>query len=233
MATTKQRKMSKVKPKAAQSKPPAAKAKKVARARTQKTKPTQKRIKKQTSAKRISPVSWLVLALAGFALSLLAIFFYFYSQTVLSFKVSPTVVGPAHLRNAYPVNIAIENVGIDVSIIPANIKDGIWQMSDNSATYLENSARPAEGGNVIIYAHNKKQLFAPLHQIKVGNSIVLTTANGTNYEYKVEEIKVVDPSAIEEVVPTNYEVLTVYTCTGLFDSKRLIVKASPTRVETL
>lgn len=182
---------------------------------------------------QVTPTHLLVLFAVGWAVMLTGIFFFFYSQTVLSFKVAPTIVAPSHLRNAYPVKVAIESVGINVSITPANIKDGIWQTSENTATYLENSARPAEGGNVIVYAHNKPYLFEPLHRIKVGDTIALTIANGSTYDYKVQEIKVVEPSAIEEVSPTDYEVLTIYTCTGFLDSKRLVVKALPTRVESL
>lgn len=184
-------------------------------------------------AGQVTPTHLLVLFAVGWAVMLTGIFFFFYSQTVLSFKVAPTIVAPSHLRNAYPVRVAVESVGINVSITPANIKDGIWQTSENTATYLENSARPAEGGNVIVYAHNKPHLFEPLHRIKVGDTIALTIANGSTYDYKVQEIKVVEPSAIEEVSPTDYEVLTIYTCTGFLDSKRLVVKALPTRVESL
>lgn len=192
-----------------------------------------RQIRTRVQSLQLKPIHWLTIMNIGIVLCMLSIFFYFYSQTILSFKVSPVVTAPSELRNAYPTKIGIKSLNLNLAITPAGIKDGIWQTSEKTATYLATSARPAEGGNVVIYGHNKNHLFAPLHSLKIGDVISLTTADGTAYEYKVDEIKTVDPANVEEVMPTQTEILTVYTCTGFFDSKRLVVKASPFKVSAL
>ena len=50
------------------------------------------------------------------------------------------------------------------------------------------------------------------------------------YEYEIKEIKEVLPSQTETIAPTKEETLTLYTCSGFSDSKRLIVIAKRIRV---
>lgn len=196
---------------------------------TSKPKKTKRR-SKAALTQQASILKVAALCMVGCTLIVAGIFFYVYTQTILSFKVSPMVVGAAHLPSTYPVAITIDTAHINASIIPTTIKDGIWQIAHDKAAFLETSSTPAEGGNIIIYGHNLKNLFGNLYLAKVGDTIKVKTANNLIYEYQVKDIKTVDPSDIDEVTPTDYEVLTVYTCTGLFDSKRLVIKAYPTRV---
>lgn len=179
------------------------------------------------------PVRLAVAGLAGILLIFVGVFYYFYAETVLSFKASPVVVAQAELRGATPTHITIPNLKVGLDITPTFIQDGIWQVSDTTAAYLESSARPEEGGNIIIYGHNKRELFGPLRLIKLGDTINLTADDGKQYAYKVAEVRTVSPDAINEVMPTDYEVLTVYTCTGIFDSQRLVIKAYPTQLASL
>ncbi len=174
-----------------------------------------------------SPLFFIVLIIVGINLIVGGLGYFAYRQTVLSFKVSPTVIENAERPDLEPQHLTIADAQIDLAIQPALIKDGIWQISDNSASHLFSSARPTQGDNIVIYAHNKKNLFANLRQVKVGEVVKLTTQSGREYLYEVKETKVVKPSEIAEVLPTETEVLTLYTCTGLFDTQRLVVKASP------
>lgn len=151
----------------------------------------------------------------------------FYRRTILSFQVSPTVITRADLRSPLPTSIIFENLKIEIPIIEAKIEDGIWQTSDSHATHLDTSMRPGEKGNIVIYGHNKKKLFAPLGQISKGQKISVVNSQNEKYQYLVVEKFVVKPEQIEAVLPTNREELTVYTCTGWFDSQRLVIKALP------
>ena len=45
------------------------------------------------------------------------------------------------------------------------------------------------------------------------------------YEYMVNEILIVNPDQIDVINPTQDETLTLYTCSGYFDTQRLVVKA--------
>jgi LPXTG-site transpeptidase (sortase) family protein len=155
-----------------------------------------------------------------------------YRRTILSFKVSPTITATAHLRGSLPVTVTIPTVSIENKVMPATIQDGIWQTSDTTATHLVTSARPGEGGNIVIYAHNRAHLFRNLKDAQKGDVVNITTDNGTVYEYTIGEKKVVTPDEIDVVLPTDHEILTVYTCTGFLDTKRLVVKAYPTKVSS-
>lgn len=191
-----------------------------------KAKKTKKK-KKQQFPRWILP---LVFFLIGINLIVLGGVYLLYRRTILSFHVSPSITAEMHLRTALPKTITISSVGIDIPIDAADIENGIWKTSETHATYLNSSGRPGEGNNIVIYGHNRKNIFAPLKKVHVGDVIAIHNAEGKTYEYKVTEITTVKPTEIEKVLPTDHEVLTVYTCTGFLDSLRLIVIAQPFRV---
>lgn len=178
------------------------------------------------------PTFWLGVGLLGINLLLTGGLYLAYKKTVLSFRISPTVVAEANLRGPQPTEILIPSAKIDLPIIPAQIRDGVWEIPEDSAGHLYTSSRPAEGGNIVVYAHNKSHLFGPLKQVQVGDVISLVTDKNTTFDYTVETVKTVSPEQIAEVAPTDHEVLTIYTCTGFLDSQRLVLKAKPTRVSS-
>ena len=121
-----------------------------------------------------------------------------------------------------------KDLGIDLEVKEASINNGIWEISETTASFLNSSAKPGEGGNIVIYGHNKKDILGKLiGNIKTGMEIQIFSQNGTFFRYETIEIKTVTPNEIGVVLPTDYEILTLYTCTGLLDSKRLIIKAIP------
>ncbi len=208
-------------------------------------KPTAKKRVRRTTAKRRKspkrskttyikvPVRLALAGLTGLLLLLVGSWWMLYSQTVLSFKAAPIVVANAELRGSVPTKVSIVQTGMQVDVLPTTIIDGIWQIPDGSAAYLESSARPKEDGNIIVYGHNKKDIFGPLHEVELGDTVDISAADGTKYSYTVAEIRVVKPDAVGEVLPTDQEVLTIYTCTGLFDSQRLVIKAYPSQLASL
>lgn len=167
---------------------------------------------------------WIVIFFFGISLTLISGFYLLYRQTILSFKAVPQNIAYS-TRSALPSKILFLDREID--IVEAQIVDGIWQTSETGATHLENSARPGEVGNIIIYGHNKWSIFAPLRALNINDQIEVITSDGRIHEYSVEEIRVVNPDDIEVVMPTDTETLTVYTCTGIFDTKRLVIIAKP------
>lgn len=212
--------------------------------KTKKTLSVKKTYKTKKFKRVVTPVSkpattfqfkaWMFLASFGLGIFLILAsgFYLLYRQTILSFKVSPSIVAQQNLRGDLPLQVKMENLGLTTSVVEATIKNGIWETSETAATHLSASARPAEGGNIVIYAHNKKHLFAALSKAKVGDKIVIETANKA-FEYQVITTKTVTPDQIEAVLPTAHEVLTLYTCTGFLDSLRFIVQATPVGVKTI
>lgn len=123
-----------------------------------------------------------------------------------------------------PTRIIIPSPQIDLPVKPARIVEGSWELSSDSASFGLGSATPGNPGNSVIFAHAKWGLFRPLRQIKKGARVYILAAVKW-YLYEVTEIKTVLPSQIEVIEPTEDETLTLFTCTGFTDAKRLIVVA--------
>jgi len=170
---------------------------------------------------------YILTAVTGVVLIILGISYVSYSRSVLSFSADPYPIGNIFQKTGFPVKIEIPSVGISQTVYEALIKNGVWQTSDAGATHLMVSAVPGQKGNIIIYGHNKQSIFGQLKQVRTGNSIIITTDSGNKYYYKVGNINTVTPDNLDPVKPTASEILTVYTCTGFLDSKRLVIRADP------
>jgi len=123
-------------------------------------------------------------------------------------------------------SIIIPRVNIDLSVSPSKIKNGYWQVSEATASHGEGSANPGEAGNVVVFAHAREGLFLGLRDIKKDDAVYILTQKRW-YKYRVSEMSYVYPNDVTTVAPTNSEILTLFTCSGFFDEKRLIVKAIP------
>jgi len=110
---------------------------------------------------------------------------------------------------------------------PAEIKNGVWQISYQNATFLSSSATPGSGGNVVIYGHNKTAIFGNLPYLSIGQQIYIKTGDGKIHKYEVYKKDFVGPERVDLISPTDKEELTVYTCWGIFDQSRAVIKAKP------
>ncbi len=153
----------------------------------------------------------------------------YYERRVLSFGANPYANSQSLAIDAglLPTKVTISSAKIDLAVEPGAIVDGVWQISYKNATYLTGSSLPTKNGNIVIYGHNKKVIFGRLPLVKKNDEVTITVKDGRSFKYKVSDISTVTPDKIEAVSPTNYPVLTIYTCTGFLDSKRLVVKAIP------
>lgn len=126
-----------------------------------------------------------------------------------------------------PVSIEIIPLSVKLPVVPARVEGNNWEISETGASFLTSSAPLKNNGNTVIYAHNKSSLFGPLTEIKVGHPITLKSRDGKIYSYSVYKIDTVTPDKIEVIKSQGREELTLYTCTGFADTKRLVVKAKP------
>lgn len=129
-------------------------------------------------------------------------------------------------KESKPQRILIPERDIDLPITFSKIKNGYWELSETGASHGEGSANPGERGNAVIFAHARQGLFYNLRDVEKDDTIYVFTKDKW-YRYKVSEIKAVYPNQIETVAPADNEILTLFTCSGFFDEKRLIVKAYP------
>lgn len=130
------------------------------------------------------------------------------------------------LTGEEPVQILIPNVGIDLKVVDASIVNGYWQLSDNTASYGLGSGLPGTKSNTVIFAHAREGLFYNLKDVKLGDIVYVFTKNKW-FRYKVSKITAVYPNQTDVIMPTKNETLTLYTCTGFYDEKRLVVTALP------
>lgn len=123
-----------------------------------------------------------------------------------------------------PNRIAIPSINVDLAVDKGVIVDNDWTLFDDKVSWLSTSEEPGFG-NVIIYGHNRLNLFASLKDLKVGDEITVEQ-KGRKYTYMVFEKRRVVPTDVDSVV-SNENRLTLYTCDGSFDTKRLVVIALP------
>lgn len=113
----------------------------------------------------------------------------------------------------------------DSEISPQLYDQGEWTISPDKVSYLLNSARPGDPGNIILYGHNKREILGNIRALKGGEKITLTLNNGVKRIYVVKKIVEVSPAQTELLIPTTTEILTLYTCSGPLDSRRFVVQA--------
>lgn len=175
-----------------------------------------------SAKKRIKINYWIIF---GIIIVLLSSVYKQYSVKRLSFNSVPQ---KAEIIENSPAKILkIDSLNINIQIDEGSIENGIWQISQTSVTHLNTSSNPKDGGNIVIYGHNKNNILGPIRWIKPEAEIVLINSNGEEMKYIVKSTIEVSPKEIEYVLPKDSEILTIYTCSGFADSKRFIVTATP------
>jgi LPXTG-site transpeptidase (sortase) family protein len=165
----------------------------------------------------------------GIILIVFSLLYRNYRSRVLSFEgtITETVI------QKYPkaVRIIIPDVKIDLPVEEGAVQDGVWSISESGATHLNISENPGGKGNIVIYAHNKNNLFGQIRWLNNGALIKIINENGQEFEYKTNQIVEVKPTELSYVMPKNEEILTLYTCSGFADSKRFIVTAKRVQIQ--
>jgi len=120
----------------------------------------------------------------------------------------------------------IASLSIDLPVIESEIVDDVWGVSSSGVSHLAQSVSPGLPGNSIFYGHNWPRLLGNLRKIKLDDEIVIFDASGRSLSYRVTEISRVDPSDISILESSTEATITLYTCAGFMDSKRLVVRGS-------
>jgi LPXTG-site transpeptidase (sortase) family protein len=121
----------------------------------------------------------------------------------------------------------IPKIGVDAPIGEASDKNalGVGMM------HIPNTSTPDAGGNTVVIGHRVLFTTGPdtlyfLNEVAV-NDMVYVYWKGTEYVYKVYEIKIVNPDQVDIEKNTKEAIITLYTCTPRWTSqKRLVVRAS-------
>ena len=98
---------------------------------------------------------------------------------------------------------------------------------DRGIARIEGTAAPGQAGNMGIAGH-RDGYFRVLKDIKFGDELIFTSAHG-DQTYVVQQLMVVDPSAIEVLAPTDETTITLVTCYPFYfvghAPERFIVRA--------
>jgi len=119
--------------------------------------------------------------------------------------------------------IEIPRLGLSVIVV-----EGVDRLIlRRSVGHIPGTALPGYPGNVGISGH-RDTFFRPLRNIRRDDIITLTTLLG-EYRYRVVSTKVVSPSEVDVLDPTDTEILTLVTCYPFyfvgFAPDRFIVRA--------
>ncbi|MEO6513757.1 MAG: sortase [Candidatus Saccharimonadales bacterium] len=134
----------------------------------------------------------------------------------------PTGSTPAPQGN----RLVIPSMQLDAEVFDGTsiytLNKGLW--------HRPNSSTPDKGGNTVIAGHrftytNPHGILYYLDKVSVGDELGVYW-NNTRYLYKVSEVKVVEPTAVQIEDNTADARLTIYTCTPLWSPhQRLVVIA--------
>lgn len=136
---------------------------------------------------------------------------------------APNTAGTKPTRNQ--LQIALPSVNILLPVYPAQIYGTRWETTKLGVSYLSTSPKPGDIGNSVLYGHNWPNLLRRLHQVKPGDNIFITTSKGVVKRFTIVYIFTVNADQTEIFANTTDRRITLYTCTALFDTKRLVVTA--------
>jgi sortase A len=143
---------------------------------------------------------------------------------------------PAHLR-AYaqavtpqpiptpgpgqPTRIQIPAINIDAQVVQGDT----WEQLKKGVGQRIGTANPGERGNLVLSAHNDVfgEIFRYLDQLKPGDEVIVYSGQ-QRYRYTISDSRVVAPTAVEVMAPTNEPTLTLISCYPyLVDNQRIAV----------
>lgn len=118
----------------------------------------------------------------------------------------------------------------------AALEQQIQDALRHGVVHFPGTAMPGDDGNVVITGHSSyfpwdpgrfKDVFALLHQVSVGDEIVVYHEQ-QKYIYKVYDKKVVEPDQVEVLTQEGEDRLTLLTCTPVGTNlRRLVILAEP------
>lgn len=119
------------------------------------------------------------------------------------------------------LSLSVPKVDINIDSIPTERGDNTQALTDNAAVHLLYTGFPWEQeANVYLAGHVEGyegtpsyKAFEGLEQLENGDEIIVTDANGTEYNYEVFEKAQVAPTAVEYLDPLpGRNIVTLQTC---------------------
>ena len=136
-----------------------------------------------------------------------------------------TATASAGAISGLPSHLSLPSVHISLDVMPGyyNKQAQTWTSSITKAVYAATTA-PANNtaGNTFIYGHNRPSVFSRLLNSRLGDTAVLTTANGHTFTYTLVTIHDVQPTDLSVLKSQGQPTLSLQTCSGYFYQNRRI-----------
>lgn len=143
----------------------------------------------------------------------------------------PIPVGANYSSNEniqLPDQIEIPAINISLPIVATKIQGNDFATSSYGVNYLVDSSLPGQNGNSIFYGHNWPKLLGNLKKAERGDIIALKYASGETKTFAIDLITIISAKNAKINTKSDSKILTLYTCTGFLDTKRLIITANYT-----
>ncbi|OGE25670.1 hypothetical protein A3C26_01760 [Candidatus Daviesbacteria bacterium RIFCSPHIGHO2_02_FULL_39_12] len=160
-----------------------------------------------------------ILIIIGFVIFLTGFF-----KTPNYLKPQQTQAGKEQVASE-PSHIRISKIGVDADIVRGGIINGEWILSDNEILYLPTSGELGEGFNTVLYGHKRPGLFADLINLTEGDLIEVSDNQDDKFTYEVYLKEEIEPRQTGKLISIQRDDLTMFTCDGVFDESRLLVRA--------
>jgi len=163
------------------------------------------------------------------------------AEAALSEQLPAAVAAAIGAMPGVATHVSIDSIGLETDVVPAGIiqdRNGnqAWQTLPFVAVhYAADTALVGANGNAVLAGHvvtlYEGNVFRNLYRVNLGDDIRVLADSGATFTYEVVDVKLVDPSDTDVMLPTTEPMLTLLTCGGAFDqrttefSDRLIVSA--------
>jgi len=121
-----------------------------------------------------------------------------------------------------PQTLKINSIGLDTPVISSN---KIWEEKAKSVVFFSKTPVPGQQGNSVLYGHNWPHLLGNLKKVKEGDMVEIELTNGKAEKFVVTQKGNITADQTHILNQTNDYRLTIYTCSGLLDTKRFFIVA--------
>lgn len=160
-------------------------------------------------------ISVLFFALAGFEFSKR------YARPTTNLEQS-VIIKPNNSTELKPLMLKVETAGIEIPLLTSH---KVWEEKAKTAVYFSKTPLPGNKGNSVIYGHNFPNILGNLNKVEKGQQISIEFTDGSVKNFEVIQKINVTANQTHILKQTNDARLTIYTCSGILDTKRLVVVA--------
>ncbi len=103
-----------------------------------------------------------------------------------------------------------------------------WEQLKKGVGQYLGSGPPGRPGNVVLSAHNDiyGEIFRYLDQLQPGDEVIVSTER-QRYTYRIDELRVVEPTEVWVMAPTDHAQVTLISCYPYrVNTRRIVVFAS-------